>query len=149
MLGLYIDIDTHAAYPQALRAAQQHALELYVVIKDYLPTEANVRLVLVQEDQENASSWIAANITRGDICVTADPRLATSCILRGATALSLNGQPWDAGTGAEQLKRLTRLWMVDPRAFAERLEHTIVTTRVAEQRGFASRPEFARVDAAS
>ena len=84
MLDLFVDIDNCPVYPQVLRAAQRHGLELYVITRDYLHADENVHLIFAQEDGLGARDWIVANISRGDICITDDRALASTCLLRGA-----------------------------------------------------------------
>jgi uncharacterized protein YaiI (UPF0178 family) len=54
----------------------------------------NVRDVVVAEGADAADDWIAEQITRGDVCITADIPLAARCLERGARALSHRGHPW-------------------------------------------------------
>jgi len=94
MLDLYIDIDSCVSFSQLLRAAQRHSLEVYVITRDHLDAEPNVHLIFAQENGGAAREWIAANISRADICITDDTALASSCMLRGAVALTPNGAAW-------------------------------------------------------
>jgi hypothetical protein len=48
----------------------------------------------VGEGADAADDWIAENIVRGDVCVTADIPLAARCLEKGARALSPRGRPW-------------------------------------------------------
>jgi len=129
MLDLYVDIDALAAYPQVLHAAQRHSLDLYVVTRDYLPATENVHLIALQDDQLNGGGWIAANISRGDICVTADPGLATNCIWRGALALSPIGRQWGVDAAGDEARVVAGPWSSDARAFVQRLEKAIASAR--------------------
>jgi uncharacterized protein YaiI (UPF0178 family) len=121
MLALFIDIDNCPDYLQVFRAVQRHTLELYVVTRDYLHVDMDVHLILAQEGDAGARDWIAANISSGDICVTNDSVLASSCRLRGATAL----EP-----------------AVDPRIFAQRLEAAIATARSVNRRSALGTDSF-------
>jgi uncharacterized protein YaiI (UPF0178 family) len=134
MTDLYVDIDAHRVLPQALRAAERYSLELYVVTRDYLYADANVHLILAQEDQASPGHWIAENIRPGDICVTADSGLATGCTLRGAQALSPAGRLWDDGS----VRSATLNSAPNPRAFAQRLEAAIIVGRAANRLALAS-----------
>jgi hypothetical protein len=142
MLDLYIDSNAHAVYPQTQKTALRHSLDLYVVTKDYFHTDTNVHLILTQENEVNGGAWIAANISRGDICVTTDSSLAASCCLRHATVLSPTGRTWRVnfssgagGTIAASPQLMSSdapgHLVPDARAFAQRLETAIVTTRAA------------------
>jgi uncharacterized protein YaiI (UPF0178 family) len=134
MLDLFVDVDCRPVLPQVLRAAERYLLELYVVTRDYVHADANVHLILAQEDEANSGAWIAANIRPGDICITGDPRLASSCILRGAQALSPAGRLWcgdSAGVGVIGA-------VPNPRSFTQRLEATIIAARATGRLPFAT-----------
>ena len=147
MLDLYVDIDAHAAYPHALRAAQRHMLDLYVVTHDFLAPEANVHLVLAQEDQLNAGTWIGGNISRGDICITSDAKVASNCVLHGALALTPNGRRWNTGGGgeADRPNDASLTWPAASRTLAHRLEQAIVTARSVSSSSTAPPPRFSRL----
>jgi uncharacterized protein len=127
MLDLYLEIDASNVYSDALRAAQRHGLDLYVITRDFLAGDGHVHVVAIQDDQVNGSAWILANISRGDICVTADPRLATKCIQCGAVALSPNGRQW----GIDALNNDIEAGNPLPsfRSFGLRLERSIAAAR--------------------
>jgi uncharacterized protein YaiI (UPF0178 family) len=141
MLDLFVDIENCPVFPQIVRAAQRHSLDVYVVTCDYLTVDGNVHLILAQDDGGGAREWIGTNISRGDICVTSEPALARSCLLRGAVALAPNGRIWNAdlinsaaGVGLGRRMGpdgLRNAWTDDPRTFAQRLEITIAAARGA------------------
>jgi uncharacterized protein YaiI (UPF0178 family) len=138
MLDLYADINAKPVLPQLLRAAERYGLELYLVTADFLYADTNVHLILAQDDQVKPGSWIAANILRDDICITADFRLAEACILRGAEALSPDGRLWDANALDEGTIRSAP----NPRGFAQRLEAAIVSTRAINRFALTSWPDL-------
>jgi uncharacterized protein YaiI (UPF0178 family) len=138
MPDLYIDVDVHEVYVQAVRAARRYSLELYVITRDYLPAEENVHLIAVEDDQVNGGAWIAANITRGDICVTTDPDVAANCIQRGALALAPTGRQWSKDPANNDSRRVVESWPADVHAFAQRLDRVIVSARAMSPRAFAS-----------
>jgi uncharacterized protein YaiI (UPF0178 family) len=142
MTDLYVDIDARPVFPQALRAAERYSLELYIVTRDYLHADANVHLILAQEDQPNPGFWIAGNIRRGDICVTADSGLATSCAVRGAQALSPAGRLW----GADGVHLTALNSAPNPRAFAQRLEAAIIAGHGANRLALGSWRGAARTE---
>jgi uncharacterized protein YaiI (UPF0178 family) len=144
MLDLYIDIDAHGIFPQTLRTAHRHSLELYVVTKDYLQADTNLHLIVVEDDQVTGGARIAANITRGDICVTADSGLAANCVRRGALALSPRGWQWGADTRDDDATHNTRLWSSSPRDFGQRLERAIASIRAIGDYGITAPRHFSR-----
>jgi uncharacterized protein YaiI (UPF0178 family) len=129
MLDIYLDIDVQSVFSQILRAAQRHSLELYVVTRDFWHADGNVHLIVGQENQGSGSVWIAANIRPGDICITSDPGLATSCVMRGAQALSPAGRRW-LGDGIDEAAIAS---VPNPRALVERLEAAILAERTARR----------------
>ena len=135
MSDIYLDLDVHATYLQALRAARRYALDVYVISRDYLPVDENVHLIAVEDDQVNGGAWIIANILRGDICVTADPGVAAKCIERGALALSPAGRQW-GDIGNIDAQRFGEQRPAEARGFAQRLDKAILSTRTASARIF-------------
>jgi uncharacterized protein YaiI (UPF0178 family) len=139
MLDLFVDIDNCPVFPQIVRAAQCHSLDVYVVTCDYLAVDGNVHLILAQDGGGGAREWIGTNISRGDICVTSEPALARSCLLRGAVALAPNGRIWTAdlinaaagvglggGMGSGGLRNVRT---DDHRTFVQHLEIAIAAAR--------------------
>jgi uncharacterized protein YaiI (UPF0178 family) len=145
MLNLYADIDAHMVFPQILRMAQRYGLELYVVTSDFWHVDERVHLIVAQEDDLNSSTWIAANISRGDICVTSDPNLATNCLLRGAQALSPAGRFW-TGDG---INEATIGAAANPQACMRALEGAIVAARTAGRGALGSWARFPRAGLAA
>jgi uncharacterized protein YaiI (UPF0178 family) len=141
MTDLYVDLDAQRVLPQVLRVAERYSLELYIVTRDYLHADANVHLILAQEDLPDPGAWIAANIRQGDICVTADIGLATSCTLRGAQALSPAGWLWGDRSVHPALHSAP-----NPRAVAQRLEATIIAGRAANRVALVSWRGAARTE---
>jgi uncharacterized protein YaiI (UPF0178 family) len=123
MLEIFIDIDNCPNYPHVLRAAQRHALELYVVTRTYLHVDVNVHLILAQEDGDGGRDWIASNISRGDICVTDDKALAFGCQLRGAVVLEAT---------------------IEARAFTRRMDAAVAAALSVERR-LSTSATFSRI----
>jgi uncharacterized protein YaiI (UPF0178 family) len=150
MLDLYVAVDAHAVYQQTLRAAQRYSLDLFLVTRDYLHCDANVHLIIAEEGRGDGAAWITANISGGDICITADIRLAGASVARGAVALSPTGRAWNgdfaggmtdprASNGQQPSSGSAGRWAPEARAFAQQLETAIVATRAANPRSLASR----------
>ena len=154
MLDLFVDIDACpvSIFPHIARVALRRSLDLYVVTKDYLGVDPNTHLILTEEGSEGGREWIAANITRGDICVTGEANLAAGCALRGALALEPNGRLWspDAFRAAivgslpgapETVATVVGALSVDVIEFAQRLDAAIMTARASRVRArFSSHP---------
>jgi len=147
MLDLYLELDAHGVYPQVVRAAQHHVLDVFVVSKDYFPTDSNIHLIAAEDDQQNGGRWVLANIGRGDICVTANSGLAVNCILRGALALAPSGRQWGADAVGDDARGFAEPWAANTELFAQRLEKAIASARGMNTRLFASSPGLARTGA--
>jgi uncharacterized protein YaiI (UPF0178 family) len=118
--------------------------DIRVVSHDYLSTDDCVHLIVAQDDQLDASAWIAANIRQGDICITETPGLADRCILHGAQALSPSGRPWRVGSVGNRARPST----ADLHGFAQRLEAAVAIARTARREVRSRRPEYSRGEAA-
>jgi uncharacterized protein YaiI (UPF0178 family) len=145
MLNLYVDLDAHTVFSQIFRMAQRYRLELYVVTADFWHVDEKVHLIAAQEDDLNSSAWIAANISRGDICVTSDPNLATNCLLRGARALSPAGRFWSG----DAINETTIGAAANPQACMRALEGAILAGRSAGRGALGSLPGFPRAGLAA
>ena len=116
MTRLYVDADACPVRREALRVAERHRLEVFLVSNGGIRPDPSplVRTVIVPEGPDAADRWIAERIGPGDVCVTSDIPLAARCLERGARALRHDG---DAFTAANIGQRLaTRDLMADLRA---------------------------------
>jgi uncharacterized protein YaiI (UPF0178 family) len=145
MLDLYLELDAHGVYPQIVRAAQRHALDVFIVSNDYLPPGDNIHLIAVEDNQANGGGgWVLANIGRGDICVTANSGLAVNCILRGALALSPSGRQWGADAIGDDAKGFAESGAANAELFAQRLEKAIASARGMKPRPSSPSPGLSR-----
>jgi uncharacterized protein YaiI (UPF0178 family) len=98
MTSLYVDGDACPVREEVFRVATRLDLEVVVVSNGARAARPsglpNVRDVVVAEGADAADDWIAEQIARGDVCITADIPLAARCLERGARALSHRGRPW-------------------------------------------------------
>jgi hypothetical protein len=106
MPELYADTDAWLVLLPIIRAARRHALELYVVTRDFFAVDGSVHLIL-QEERVNS--------------------LAASCIARGARALSPAGRAWSGEGGAESVLGS----VANAQALARALDAVINERRVA------------------
>jgi hypothetical protein len=130
-MDIYLDIDAHKVFPQALQAVRRHALEFYVLTRDYLEVDAGVHLILAEDRPMDRGRWIGGNIGRGDICITGDSDVAAGCVVKGAVALSLSGRPWCVNAVNEGFRGAAEKWPLDHRRFAECLEKTIAANQTS------------------
>ena len=100
MVTLFIDADACPVREEAFRVATRLSLAVKVVSNGSRPIRPpglpNVEMVTVGGQPDEADDWIAERIGPMDVCVTADIRLASRCLARGARALSHNGHVWTA-----------------------------------------------------
>ena len=94
MTRLFIDADACPVRAEAVRVADRHKLQVYVVSNGGIRPDPNplVESVIVPEGADAADKWIADRIGPGDICVTADVPLAARCIEAGGRAIRHNGE---------------------------------------------------------
>lgn len=94
MTRLFVDADACPVRAEALRVADRHKLQVFVVSNGGIRPHPNplVESVIVPEGADAADKWIADRIGPGDICVTADVPLAARCIESGGRAIRHNGE---------------------------------------------------------
>jgi uncharacterized protein YaiI (UPF0178 family) len=116
MTKLYIDADACPVKDEALRVADRHGVEVFVVSNGGIRPNPHplVQTVVVADGPDVADMWIADRIGRGDICVTGDIPLAARCIENGGRAIRHNGDPFTTDNIGGQLA--TRDLMADMRA---------------------------------
>lgn len=98
MTALYIDADACPVRAEALKVADRHGLQVYVVSNGGIRPDPHplVETVIVAEGPDAADRWIAERAGPGDVCVTADVPLAARCIEAGARAIRPNGEAFTA-----------------------------------------------------
>lgn len=93
---LYIDGDACPVKAEALKVAERHDMEVYIVSNIGLQPINNpkVHMILVDAGADAADDWIAERAGAQDIAVTADILLAQRCLKAGARVLSPYGKPF-------------------------------------------------------
>lgn len=102
MTRIFIDADACPVKDEAIRVAERHGLQVFVVSNGGIRPHPSplVETVIVPHEPDAADQWIAARIGAGDICVTQDTPLAARCLEAGAGALRPNGDAFtDANIG--------------------------------------------------
>ncbi len=96
MPDIYVDADACPVKDEIFRVAARHKLLVHVVGNSWLrlPADPMIRQTVVPEGPDAADDWIAENIGKNDIAVTADIHLAARCIERGAYVLAPTGKPF-------------------------------------------------------
>lgn len=105
MLAIHIDADACPVKEETYRVAERHGLHVYLVA--HTPMRAPqcdwIIPMFLSAGPDAADDWIAENIERDDICITADIPLAHRVIEKGAHALGPYGRPFSAESIGETL----------------------------------------------
>lgn len=104
MTEIFVDGDACPVKDEIYAVAARHGLAVIVVANQRInvPTDLGVEMIVVPDGPDEADDWIAEEIQRADIVVTADIPLAARCLAVGALALGTNGREFteDAIGGA-------------------------------------------------
>lgn len=94
MLTIYIDADACPVKEEALRVAERHGLDVFIVSNSWLriPVGNNVKKIVVSSGPDAADDWIVEHATAGDLVITADIPLAGRILKQGAQALGPAGK---------------------------------------------------------
>ncbi len=115
-MKLYIDADACPVKGEALRVAERHRAEVFLVCNGGLRPVPDplVHVIVVDQGPDVADMWIAERAGPGDICVTGDLPLAAKCVEAGALVLNHNGDEFTEANIGQKLA--TRDLMADLRA---------------------------------
>jgi hypothetical protein len=96
MIDIYVDADACPVKDEVYQVAARHDVTVRLVANAPLrvPAGAGVELIVVDAGPDAADDFIAANIQRDDVAVTADIPLAARCLEAGARVLGTNGEPF-------------------------------------------------------
>ncbi|MEM9058893.1 MAG: YaiI/YqxD family protein [Pseudomonadota bacterium] len=116
MSRIFIDADACPVRGEALKVADRHKVQVFVVSNGGIRPDPHplVETVIVPDGADEADKWIADRIEPGDICVTGDIPLAARLIENGGTVLKHNGESLTARNIGNALA--TRDLMADLRA---------------------------------
>ncbi|MCA8958968.1 MAG: YaiI/YqxD family protein [Planctomycetes bacterium] len=97
MLDIFIDGDGCPVKDEAYRVAERYELQVTVVSNSWMRTPDRdwIRLVVVENLFDATDDWIAENVERDDLVITADIPLAKRCIDRGARVIGHRGDEFD------------------------------------------------------
>lgn len=101
-MQFYVDADACPVKDEALKVAERYQAVIHFVSNSHmrLPVSPLVRRVVVTDGPDAADDWIAEQIDKGDIAVTADIPLASRCLKKGARVVGPTGKPFtEAGIG--------------------------------------------------
>ncbi len=92
MTEIFIDADACPVKDEIYDVAARLGLPVVVVANQRMRVPSGAEMVVVEEGPDAADDWIAEEIRRGDIVVTADIPLAARCLEVGAFALGTHGR---------------------------------------------------------
>ena len=93
-IHIFVDGDACPVKAEVEKVAARHGLAVTIVSNGGLRPSSNplLRHVVVAEGADAADNWIVEQITRGDLCITADIPLAGRCLEKGARVLAPGGK---------------------------------------------------------
>ena len=114
---IYVDADACPVKAEVVKVAERHGLAVVFVANAWLavPRAPRVRVQVVSGAFDAADDWIAGQVQRDDVVVTADIPLAARCVKSGARVLGPSGKPFTDDNIGNALA--TRELMSDLRAY--------------------------------
>ena len=98
MLDIYVDADGCPVKNEVYRVASRYGIRVILVANARMRVprdEADIELVLVDDEIDAADNWIADHAGPGDLVITDDIPLAARCVKAGAHVLSPRGRVFD------------------------------------------------------
>jgi hypothetical protein len=95
-IHIYVDADACPVKAEAARVAQRHGLAVVYVANAWMtiPRGPKLRMQVVSGAFDAADDWIAEQVRRDDVVITADIPLASRCLKQGAHVLGPGGKPF-------------------------------------------------------
>lgn len=96
MTSIFIDADACPVRQEAIRVAERHGVNIYLVSNGGIRPDPSplVEIVIVPGNFDAADDWIADHAGERDIVVTSDIPLAERCLKAGASVISHGGKPF-------------------------------------------------------
>ena len=97
MIAIFVDADACPVKDEVYVVATRYGMRVAVVANAplHVPEGVGAQLIVVERGPDAADDWIAQNVRRGDVVVTADVPLAARCLEAGALALGPSGREFD------------------------------------------------------
>ncbi|HEX7374054.1 MAG TPA: YaiI/YqxD family protein [Steroidobacteraceae bacterium] len=116
-IHLYVDADACPVKAEVAKVAQRHGLPVVYVANAWfaIPRGPLLRMQVVSGAFDAADDWIAGEVQRDDVVVTADIPLASRCLKQGAHVLGPAGKPFTPDNIGNALA--TRELLSDLRAY--------------------------------
>ena len=114
---IYVDADACPVKAEVAKVAERHGLPVVYVANAWmtLPRGPNLRMQVVTGAFDAADDWIAEQVQRADVVITADIPLASRCLKQGALVLGPAGKPFTGDNIGNALA--TRELLADLRAY--------------------------------
>jgi len=96
VIEIFVDGDACPVKDEVYAVASRFGLAVVVVANSrmWVPEDLGVELVVVDQGPDVADDWIAANVRKEDVVVTADIPLAARCLEAGARVVGNDGRPF-------------------------------------------------------
>ncbi|WP_372053063.1 YaiI/YqxD family protein (plasmid) [Tistrella mobilis] len=116
---IHIDADACPVKAETYKVAQRLSLKVRVVANAWLnvPQDPRIELVTVSDGFDAADDRIVADVTPGDVVITADIQLAARCLDAGAAVIAPDGREFSRANIGQALAM--RALMADLRAGAD------------------------------
>ncbi len=93
MLAIYIDADACPVKDEVYKVARRYGIKVFLVANSTMRVPADELFeLIVQPGFGAADDWIADQIGKHDICITADVPLAARCVAKDAVVLDPKGR---------------------------------------------------------
>ena len=114
---IYVDADACPVKAEVVKVAERHGLPVVFVANAWLSITRGprIRMQVVPGSFDAADDWIAEQVVRDDVVISADIPLASRCLKQGARVLGPSGRAFTADNIGNALA--TRELMADLRAY--------------------------------
>lgn len=94
MLEIYVDADACPVKQEVCKVAKRYRLNVTFVsnARMRIPDPEISKVIIVQGNFDAADNWIAEHVSKDDIVITADIRLAHRCVGSGAQIIGPTGR---------------------------------------------------------
>lgn len=95
-MQIYVDADSCPVKSEILKVADRHDIQIHMVANQWMRLERHplINQVIVNDTFDAADNWIADNISKNDIAITADIPLASRCLEKEAAVIGPTGKPF-------------------------------------------------------
>ncbi len=100
MIVIFVDADACPVKDEVYSVSTRYGVRVVLVANARMgvPPGMGVELVVVERGADAADDWIAENVRRNDVVISADIPLAARCLAAGAFVLGTDGRPFTEDT---------------------------------------------------